>query len=88
MVPIGKTYFVLHKKHTQQKINKSTSFTIDNMYYENFRIEEQESVPWCNKIQNQTLEVLGSTFNLPSNSTCAQKVWSLNRYICMCSREN
>ena len=38
MVPIGKTYFVLHIKHTQQKINESTSFAIDNMYYENFRI--------------------------------------------------
>ena len=31
----------------QRKINGSTSFTIDNMYYVNFRIQEQESVPWC-----------------------------------------
>ena len=31
----------------QRKINRSTSFTIDNMYYVNFRIQEQESVPWC-----------------------------------------
>ena len=25
--------FVSHTKHTQLKINKSTSFAIDNMYY-------------------------------------------------------
>ena len=35
---IGKTWFVSHTKHTQQKINGSTSFEIDNMYYVNFRI--------------------------------------------------
>ena len=28
------------------------------------------------------------TFNLHSNSTCAQEVWSLNQFICMCWREN
>ena len=32
--------FVSHTKHMQQKINESTSFTIDNMYYVNFRIQE------------------------------------------------
>ena len=31
----------------QQKIYGSISFTIDNMYYVNFRIEEQENVPCC-----------------------------------------
>ena len=35
---VGKTLFVSHTKHTQQNINGSTSFTIDNMYYLNFRI--------------------------------------------------
>ena len=35
------------------KINGSTSFVIDNMYYVNFRIQEQESVPWCGKFQNK-----------------------------------
>ena len=35
----------------QRKINRSTSFTIDNMYYVNFRIQEQESVPWCGEFQ-------------------------------------
>ena len=70
--------FVLHTKHMHQKINGSTSFAIDNMYYVNFKIQEQESVPWCGKIQNQRLEVLGNTFNLHSNSTYAQEVWSLN----------
>ena len=42
--------FVLHTKHTQRKINGSTSFAIDNMYYANFRIQEQMSVPWCGEI--------------------------------------
>ena len=35
-----------------------------------------------------TVEVLGNTFNLHFNSTYAQKVWSLNQFICMCLREN
>ena len=55
----------------QQKINRSTSFAIDNMYY---------GVPWCGEIQNQRLEVLRNTFNLHSNSTNVQEVWSLNQY--------
>ena len=71
-----------------RKINGSTLFIIDNMYHVNFKIQEQESVPWCNEIQNQRLEVLRNTLNLHSNSTCAQEVWSLNQYICMCSGEN
>ena len=47
----------------------STSFMIDNMHYVNFKIYEQENIPWCGEIQNQKLEVLGNTFNLHSNST-------------------
>ena len=35
---IEKHMFILHTKHTQRKINGSTSFAIDNMYYVNFRI--------------------------------------------------
>ena len=35
---VGKTWFVSHTKHTQRKINGSTSFAIDNMYYVNFSI--------------------------------------------------
>ena len=66
--------FVLHTKHMQQKINESISFAIDNMYYVNFRIQEQKSVPWCGEIQNQILKVLGNTLNLHSNSTCAQEM--------------
>ena len=50
--------FVLHTKHTLWKINESTSFAIDNMYYVNFRIQEQDSVPWCSEFQNQKLEIL------------------------------
>ena len=53
-----------------------------------FRIREQECVPWCGEIQNQRLEVLENTLNLYSNFTYAQEVWSLNQFICMCSREN
>ena len=66
--------FVSHTKHRQRKNNRSTLFSIDNMYYVSFRIQEQVSVPWCSEIQNQILEVLGNTFNLHSNSTCAQEV--------------
>ena len=33
-----KYMFVSHTKHTQRKINGSTSFAIDNMYYVSFRI--------------------------------------------------
>ena len=69
--------FVSHTKHTQRKINGSTSFGIDNMYYANFRVQEQVSVPWFNEIQNQRLEVLENTFNLHSNSTlCPRSVVS------------
>ena len=34
----GKYVFVSYTKHAQRKINGSTSFAIDNMYYVNFRI--------------------------------------------------
>ena len=34
----GGGWFVFHTKHTQQKINGSTAFAIDNMFYVNFRI--------------------------------------------------
>ena len=35
---LEKHMFVPHTKHMQQKINGSTSFAIDNMYYINFKI--------------------------------------------------
>ena len=41
---IAQKLYVLEKhglyatKHTQRKINRSTSFAIDNMYYVNFKI--------------------------------------------------
>ena len=44
---------------TQWKINGSTSFAIDNMHYVNFRIQEQESVPWCDEFQNKDCKHLG-----------------------------
>ena len=47
--------FISHKKHTQRKINGSTSFAIDNMYYISFRIYKQESVHWCGEIQKQKI---------------------------------
>ena len=65
---LEKYMFISHKKHTQRKINGSTSFAIDNMYYISFRIYKQESVHWCGEIQNKILEVLENTFNLHSNS--------------------
>ena len=64
----------------QNNIHGSISFMIDSTHYVNFRIYEQDSVPWCGEIQNKRLEVLGNTFNLHSNSTYAQEVWSLNQF--------
>ena len=47
------------------------------MYYANFRIQEQVSVPWCGEIQNQRLEIHENTFNFHSNSTlCPRSVVS------------
>ena len=43
-------------KCTQQKINGSTSFTIDNTCYVSFRIQEQESVTWCVEIQKPKMK--------------------------------
>ena len=44
---LEKHMFVSHTRHTfVSQINKSTSFTIDNIYYANFKIQEQVSVPW------------------------------------------
>ena len=45
--------FVSHTKHMQRKNNGSTSFAIDNMCNVNFRIYEQESVPWYGEFQNR-----------------------------------
>ena len=64
----------------QRKINESTSFAIDNMYYLNFKIREQKSVPWCGETQNQRLDVLGNTFNLHSNFSNTQEVWYFNHF--------
>ena len=81
---LEKHMFVSHTKHIQWKINRSTSFAINNIFYVNFRIQEQESVPWCGEIQNQILKVLGNTFNLNSNSTNAKKCGlSINFYECV-----
>ena len=44
---LEKYMFVSRTKNMQRKNSGSTSFTIDNMCYINFRIQEQESVPWC-----------------------------------------
>ena len=35
---LEKYMFVSHIKHTQRKINKFTSFAIDNMYHVSFKI--------------------------------------------------
>ena len=66
---MDKIHVCITYKHTQLKINGSTSFVIDNMYYVSFRIYEKESIPWCSEIQNRRPKVLGKTFNLHSNST-------------------
>ena len=38
MILLDKYMFVSHTKHTQWKINGSTLFAIDNMYYVNLKI--------------------------------------------------
>ena len=62
-------FCIPYKTHSKSNKHGFTSFMIDNMHYVNFRIKEQENVPWCGEIQNKRLEVLGNTFNLHSNST-------------------
>ena len=60
------------------KLNRSTSFTIYNMHYVNFRIQVWESIPWSGEFQKTKIETLVNTFNLHSNFTNAQEVWTLN----------
>ena len=62
-------FCIPYKTHSRSNKHGSISFMIDNMHYVILRIWEQDSVPWCGKIQNKRLEVLGNTFNLHSNST-------------------
>ena len=38
---LEKYMFVLHTKHTRRKINGSTSFAIDNIYYENLEFKNK-----------------------------------------------
>ena len=40
VIVMDKYMLVSHTKHTQQKIHKSTSLAIDNMYYVSFKIQE------------------------------------------------
>ena len=42
---VGKIHVCIAYITNAGKINESTSFTIDNMYYVSFRILEQESAP-------------------------------------------
>ena len=78
--------FASHTKHTQRKINGSTSFAIDNRHYESFRIKEQESVPWCGEIQNRMKKYSGTLSIYTPIPLDAQDVWSLNQFYV--SREN
>ena len=55
----------------QQKINGSTLFVIDNMYYVISKFKNKRAYFGVVKFKNQRLEVLGNTFNLHSNSTFA-----------------
>ena len=41
------------------KLNGSTSFTIYNMHYVNFRIQVYESIPWSGEFQRQRSKHLG-----------------------------
>ena len=79
---------VSHIKHTRRKINGFTSFAIDNMHYVNFRIYEQESVPWCGEFQNKDYKYLRTLLIFTPIPLDIQEVWSLNYFIYMCSREN
>ena len=54
------------------------------MHYVNFRIQEQDNVPWCDEIQNKRLEVLGTLLIFTPISLYTQEVWSLNQFL----REN
>ena len=75
---VGLTECFVGNMHIRSgKLNRSTSFTIYNMHYVNFRIQVEraylEAVNFKTKIKP-----LGYNFNLHSNSTNAQEVWTLN----------
>ena len=72
-------FCISYKTHSGSNKHESTSFMRDNM--QPWILEQRiESVPWCGEIQNKRLEVLGNNFNLHSNSTNIQEVWSLNQF--------
>ena len=48
----------IHVHNGKFNESTSTSFIIDNMYYVNFRIYEQESAPWCSESQNKDQKFL------------------------------
>ena len=73
--------------YAQRKINVSTSFTIDNMHYVNFRIQEQESVPWCGKFQNEDYNHLG-TLLIFTLIPLMPKMCGLSISCMKCSMEN
>ena len=84
---VGKTWFVSHTKHTQRKNNGFTSFTIDNMYYVNFRIYEQESVPRYGEFKTKNQKYLGTLLIFTLISLVLKKCGlSINLYVCVQGR--
>ena len=71
----------------QRKINGFTSFAIDNMHYVNFRIQEQESVPWCGEFQNEDYNHLG-TLLIFTPIPLTPKMCGLSISYMKCLREN
>ena len=59
--------------------NGSTSFDRVNMHKVNYRIRDQERVPWCGGIQNfEDQTFLGRLSIFTPIPRDAQDVWSLN----------
>ena len=71
----------------QCKINGSTPFAIDNMHYVNFRIQEQEGVPWYGEFQNKDRKHLGILL-IFTPIPLTPKMCGLSISYMKCSKEN
>ena len=84
---LEKHMYVLHTKHTQRKINESTSFAIDNMYYVNFRIKNKKVYLSAMKFKTKDYKYLGTLLIFTLIPLVPKKCGlSISLYICVQGR--
>ena len=84
---VGKTQFVLHTKHMQRKINGSTLFAINNMYYVNFRIKNKRAYLSVVKFKTKDQKYLGTLLIFTPIPLMSMKCGLLiSLYICVQGR--